>query len=350
MASDSSGLAKADTLRNMDGSRWWFVPVVTLSLVGCTAPNPRVCHDGVCLDPARPFCDVDGSFGGNADFCIAVSCPAMQFAACRGGDALICNSEGASYDIEACEFGCSDTSAGCNQCNPGTAACDGDTLVTCGASGTTSSSEVCRMGCLNDGTPHCAHLVPRYLADVCDLPATMGTMLVMNTSTIDTAFDTSCTGGIVTQTAAPSLCVARYTDFKIQVGVTLRAVGGSDPLIGGGRLLAIVTDGELAIDGVLDVSATGSSSGPGATLQSGGTLGPSFGQGGAGFKTAGGSGGDLTAVGGAMNGGAVATNPALLNAMVGGSRSSGGGGGGVLLISCRGTVSITGLGPVPDWS
>ncbi|HEV7555027.1 MAG TPA: hypothetical protein VGO00_06230, partial [Kofleriaceae bacterium] len=58
--------------------------VAAFVLIGaCTKPNPKNCGDGSCTDPAFPFCDVDGSVGGEPNTCIAVTCSADQFAACR---------------------------------------------------------------------------------------------------------------------------------------------------------------------------------------------------------------------------------------------------------------------------
>lgn len=318
--------------------------LVLVGLVGCTAPNPRVCQDGFCPDPAFPFCDVDGSFEGNSNACISVSCTPMEFASCRGDEEVACNADGSNYEIQTCGLGCDDTLGGCNQCAPGTSTCNGDMLLTCGSDGRATSSEACSMGCEEGPTPHCAHIVPRYLPDVCDVPAPTGSLVISTSSTFDTGLDSNCNGGVVPQTAAPSICVVRYSDFTIAAGVTLTAISGTDLFAGGGRPLAIVADGALNIHGVLDVSGTYSASGPGGgTVQAGGMVTSTTAQGGAGFKTAGAPGGSSTAAGGAMNGGAAATNPALLNALIGGHRSSGGGGGAVMLVSCRANVSVTGM-------
>jgi hypothetical protein len=316
---------------------------VAIVLVGCTAPNPRVCRDGACPDPEFPFCDADGSFSGNRNACIAVTCTPMEFAACREDDALFCNADGSTYEVTECPLGCSETIAGCNRCSPRALSCVGDSLSTCGDDGTIASSEACLLGCVDGPNPHCARIVPRYLPDICDVPAS-AVVLIENSSTFDTGLDTNCSGGVFPQTAAPSICVARYSEFTIAAGVTLTAVGGTNEVGGGGRALAIVTDHALTIAGVIDAGGTGLLSGPGGgTVQTGGAITPTTGQGGAGFKTAGAPGGSTTANGGAMNGGAAATNPALLNALVGGHRASGGGGGAVMLISCQANVSVTGV-------
>jgi hypothetical protein len=38
----------------------------------CTERNARYCGDGVCIDPAFPFCDADGRFGDLRQQCVAV--------------------------------------------------------------------------------------------------------------------------------------------------------------------------------------------------------------------------------------------------------------------------------------
>ncbi|MBX3156196.1 MAG: hypothetical protein KF773_09375 [Deltaproteobacteria bacterium] len=92
--------------------------VIAIAHAGCdsTRPNPEYCGgDGVCIDPALPFCDVDGSRGPNhtEDTCIAVSCTPGEFIACRGAETLSCNSTGDNLNVETCEKGCTVGSASC---------------------------------------------------------------------------------------------------------------------------------------------------------------------------------------------------------------------------------------------
>jgi len=251
-------------------------------VVSCTAPNPRVCQDGTCPDPAYPFCDVDGEINGTVNACIAVSCAPMEFTACRGDSAVICDANGSNYDVRECASGCSEANGACNACAVDTATCSGDALKTCGPDGLVATCEECVLGCVESPDPHCRYLEPRYLRDVCDAPAQIASLIV-------------------------------------------------------------------SIDGVLDVSAEGFASGPGGgTLRSGAIGTTPNGLGGAGFKTAGGSGGTATVNGGAANGGAQAQDPAALTVLIGGPQSGpadlivGGGGGAATLISCRGTVTVSG--------
>ena len=73
---------------------------------GCTKPNPKDCADGLCTDPAYPFCDIDGALEGEAKTCIAVSCTPGELEACRGDMSIVCNAVGNDYDLVQCEKGC----------------------------------------------------------------------------------------------------------------------------------------------------------------------------------------------------------------------------------------------------
>ena len=53
---------------------WLVVIALSAAAYGCTKPNPRSCADGLCSDPSRPFCDVDGALEGTAEVCVPVSC------------------------------------------------------------------------------------------------------------------------------------------------------------------------------------------------------------------------------------------------------------------------------------
>jgi hypothetical protein len=187
------------------------------------------------------------------------------------------------------------------------------------------------------------HLEPRYLPSVCDEMATLS-VFTTNASPFDTGLDSNCTGGIVSQISGPAICVVRYQLIHIAASATLSVFGT--------RALALVADTSVIIDGVLDVSAKGTANGPGGGVVVSGdrSLGASGG-GGAGFKTAGGSGGSDVMDGGGGLGGRAATDPSFAPVLLGGSRAnnalasgamSGGGGGAVMLIACRGDISVNG--------
>jgi hypothetical protein len=308
-------------------------------LAACsTKSNPLDCSDGDCSDPAHPYCDKDGTVAGTMNACIAVSCSAPSvFVDCKGDTAVACNAAGDGYDLTPCSDGCSAAAHGCNMCTPDSSYCTANGVQHCGSDGSPTTFDACAMSCVDAPAPHCSFVTPRYIPSACDTAASDDLDLASD-ATLGTDLDSSCTGGIVTQTAAPDICIVRNKTITIESGVALKATGA--------RILALVADDTLAIHGTLDASADGRTPGPGGGSQaSGGLPGVSNAGGGAGFKTAGGAGSTSTTDGGAANGGAVETDPAQLAVMVGGpsAGAGGGGGGGVLLVACRGGVTVDGV-------
>ena len=283
---------------------------------GCTtAPNPKSCADDFCHDPALPFCDADGSISGTPNTCVAVACTANEFAGCRGDEVLTCNAAGSDYDVTLCEFGCNEEAKGCNACVPGSPDC----------------------------TPQ---IIPVHMPAACNALASQPALVIASSMTLDTNDDNECTGGVIDQTMGPDVCVLRHSRINLEAGAEITVVGS--------RALALVSDEDLLIDGVLDIGANALTNGPGGGVFRSGTSGPDNedGSGGAGFKTAGGAGGDPASNGGANNGGAAAANPMLSMELVGGTTGTknpgfgaefGGAGGAANLISCRGSVVVAGL-------
>lgn len=87
---------------------------LALVVCACTKQNPSACGDGVCNDPALPFCDTQGTLGGAVNECIAVSCTPGEFAECRGDVSVVCNETGDNYDLIECVRGCDDATGGCH--------------------------------------------------------------------------------------------------------------------------------------------------------------------------------------------------------------------------------------------
>lgn len=291
----------------------WLGCLVALGLANCTKPNPnKACSEGQCRDPAYPYCDVEGTISGEPGTCIAVSCDPGTVEACLGDAALTCNASGDGYDRVLCE-----------------------------------------LGCVDSPSRHCAYIEPRYVPDVCDSPAIDESLMVSSSGSFDPNLDSNCTGGLVQQPGAPDICVVHYRRISVLGGTTLTMIGVDGKT---GRAVALVADDDLQIEGTLDVSAHGDTNGPGGgVIQSGGdfyfvSTTSCIGGGGAGGRTAGGPGGSFTTNGGAANGGLAMADPALLAALMGGAAAfklntwfGGGGGGAVTLVSCRGSVSITGV-------
>ncbi|MGE5182598.1 MAG: hypothetical protein ACM31C_11070 [Acidobacteriota bacterium] len=324
------------------------VLVLILSVTGCTKKNPLlVCPGGTCSDPQFPFCDADGAISGEPGTCIAVSCAPNTFVACDGDNVITCDQVGTNYDTQHCVSGCNDQLGACNACQPNMSACGADgTLHVCDAQGIDTPVR-CAAGCIDAPAPHCAYVSPHYLPGACDGTA-QGSLNIASDQTLDTSMDATCNGGIVQQIGAPDICVVRYATLSVSPTAVLRVIASTMGTNVKNRPIAFIVDGDLVIDGELDAAARGprsssQSSGPGGGYVSefNGDL-STGGAGGAGFATTGGSGGNTVADGGAQNGGAQLPNP-LTSVFEGGPSSPGGGGGGVMLVSCHGTVKISGV-------
>jgi hypothetical protein len=285
--------------------------LLAVAVAGCTTKaNPASCADDHCNDPARPFCDEDGSIGGKPDTCIAVECMAGEFGTCRGDNALMCNAAGTNFDEVECMYGCSDAAGGCNACN-------------------TSDCE--------------KHIIPKYLPNVCNQLAERN-LAVSSSSAIDTSNELNC-DSVVAQVDGPEICVRHFGTITVDSNQTLTITGP--------RAIALVADKAIDIRGIIDVSANGTTNGPGGGLVISGMNATSpSGGGGAGFRTNGAPGGSAELDGGAFNGGSARANPASLSQLVGGTRPqggtiemgvAGGGGGALTLISCRDTIDVAGM-------
>src|SRR4051794_11206231 len=105
---------------NVRTSSWCWVLVLTLFVAGCTKPNPAaVCTgEGMCIDPAYPFCDLKGTFGGDPGACIAITCHPGEVASCVGNEALTCDAMGGGYDAITCALGCKQDGTRCFEISP----------------------------------------------------------------------------------------------------------------------------------------------------------------------------------------------------------------------------------------
>ena len=332
------------TMRSRAGWGWGFLFVLACCLAGCTKANPSAtCADGLCSDAQFPFCDVNGAIDGEPNSCISVSCIPSEFATCDGDNAITCNASGDNYDVGGCNHGCSANNNGCNECTAGDTQCGDGVVQTCGEDGRWATSDTCASSCSSTPIAHCAYISPRYLPDICDSPAPPDTFDVSQSGTLDTDLNINCNGGIVAQASGPAICVVRHKVISIEHDAELTVGSSANQNGTGGRALAFVADNAVTIDGVVNVGAAGSTSGPGGgTVSSGQTTDLTVGKGGAGFKTPGGAGGTSTIDGGANDGGDQAQDPALLTVLLGGPGNVGGGGGALTIIACRGTVLVSG--------
>jgi hypothetical protein len=163
-----------------------------------------------------------------------------------------------------------------------------------------------------DGFEFRPYISPLWLPGVCDAPAVDAGFESGGDVLFNTDVGASCTGGVVTQTDGPDICVVRAKTVR---------VGGS-LTVTGTRALALVADNSLLVEGVIDVAATGELSGPGGGFRtSGGASTSTSGGGGAGFATAGGAGGGAGGTGTGGVGG-TAVNPLDLPAFQGGPKAA----------------------------
>lgn len=334
-----------------------LVAGVVAIAVACSGKDPNACKVTCSTDTDCPKGQTCGAVGRctSGDTC---SCTPGEFHDCLSGAARVCNAKGDGFDMQDCGApGCNVQAGRCNACLADTIGCSADSgsVDQCGSDGLVSQSEACAAGCAAgsaSGDPaRCRHIQPMWLPSICDDLATMP-QASLGSATLDTTQDATCTGGAV-GSGSTAICVVRASKIDI-----------ADLKVTGSRAIAFVADDELTVSGTLDVSADGTTPGPGASyLGAGSTSSASYkGAGGGGFAQAGGAGGgDETGTVAGLPGGPITSRPTnmpFVGGAYGGTSScggtticrvngadfpGGGGGGGALLIACRGSVSVTGL-------
>jgi len=237
--------------------------------------------------------------------------------------------------------------------------CDGNTLVRCNADGTAEASESCALGC-NATEVRCNDVAPSNgLAGALDMTSGEIDFDLRATATINTDDGTVQVGGnpiamrttTITQTSAPTIRV-----------LVVRSLITSDVTVIGSNALAIVSNGDIKINGTFAASAHADAAGAGRFNDSscqgkGGDLGANgavSGSAGGGFGGNGGNGGTATSnKGNIVPGGArglPAGNAELLplrggcdaGPFFGPGPRTGGGGGAIQLVS-RTKISIAGV-------
>lgn len=303
-----------------DHHRMKWLGVVLLGGVlaaGCTKPNPRSCLDGLCTDQAFPFCDVDGTLGGEPMECIAVECTPMQFESCRGDLALTCNTTGNDYDQIQCELGCDTASGGCRLCEPNQTTCTNGTVATCDSNGMIVASNPCPLGCFED-EPRCRDIDPSnslamYLDAVDDPPD-----LELTNGTFNTGTGEVSTGGgpveipnfLAPNGDGPSIRVFVVNSLRLEGVVSVFSQTDADRV--SGPALAIVSRGDIVIDGRLSAGGRAGGvkmgsclGGPGQYSEPQRGTARASGSGGGGHATSGARGGDIS---GLLLGGSAGTD------------------------------------------
>jgi hypothetical protein len=247
-------------------------------------------------------------------------------------------------------------------CEPDTIVCDdeNDRYVECGSDGSPTRVINCALGC-SDGVEKCIDVAPSNgLAGFLDLArddAASTDVVFTGTSTINTDTGAVTIGGVATTVPTDVANGIRVYMFKsVEIPGTLK--------VSGSLSLALVSDGDVTITGVLDVSADGLTGGPGSISDFndpcvGGDMvgGVDFPGGGGGGRFQPGANGGFAYpnISGAP-GGIALTDPDL-QPLIGGCRGgesrglmtpvpppNGGGGGGAVQIVSRSIISLLGGG------
>lgn len=214
-------------------------------------------------------------------------------------------------------------------CTPDTSVCADDVETICNASGAVARQTTCTLGCFDD--ERCGKLDPSNgLAGHLDDAAETTDLLLGASATIDTT-----NGSVADETGA--IAVTTAFDDSNAVGVLVikvKSLTATNITVVGTRALAIVSDGDVRINGLVTLSAVSNQDGAGAHLsdttcrgKAGAVAAGGSGGGGAGFGGSGGAGGGATGAAGGEGGG-VSGNAALVP-LRGGCRGGYGGGNSV---------------------
>jgi hypothetical protein len=236
-------------------------------------------------------------------------------------------------------------------CVAGATTCASDTYVECSPQGEVLRAIHCPLGC-DSGAARCVDVAPSNgLAAQLDLTPEAPAIVFTGASTINTTTGVVFNGG--TTIAVPNELVGGMRVFRfktLEVQQTLKVSGTAS--------LAIVVDGDVTIAGLIDVSADGTTSGPGRIVGgacAGGKSQNSGGGGGGGRFDDGASGGSGNGNPGGLGG--TSQRDLDLVPLVGGCAGGGwgtitvpgvpgGGGGGAIQIVSRTSISIRGTGRI----
>jgi len=188
-------------------------------------------------------------------------------------------------------------------CTASTTTCSSSTLVVCDADGI-GTVTTCGFGCAISGD-RCNDLDPSNgLRTYLDQSANASPLVLSGNAIIDTSAGTITDGDGTVLTVATASVPATPVEILV---VTVKSFEAANVKVRGTRALAIMSDGDVTIGGVMSVSAESYVPGPGSintldcTAMSGfANTSGGGGSGGGGYGSAGGQGGD----GGTLSGGA----------------------------------------------
>ncbi len=247
-------------------------------------------------------------------------------------------------------------------CVADTITCAADTYVECGPDGFATRTLACPLGCAPD-VAKCLDIDPlNGLATYLDMVADPPDIVLRGAATIDSASGLLFDAG----TNIPIPMFDTPFDTRVYV-VNSLTIDGSlvvAPTAASRRPIVFLSRGDVAIHGLVDVSANADLAGPGG--RAGGNISdedpgsgghvlyanPTPGAGGGGGEVDGGAGGAINGAAGGLAGTAVTDH--LYGGFAGGSViaddlsriARGGGGGGSLHIASRTTITVSGAGAI----
>ena len=265
------------------------VTAFAMWIAACTTPNPN-------YRPPRSDSGIDPTSD-------AATCTANQPLRCDSGKLVRCNVDGSAEVMEPCALGCHETEIRCLDVDPS----NGLSMYLDQASG--------------------------------QLDLDLGVSATINTDTGEVKVDDRAVTAkteVLAQSGAPPIRV-----------LIVRSLLTNNVVAAGTSALAIVSNGDIRIDGTFEVSAKGITPGPGAfddnackgKVQPPGGGGVKPGVGGGGFGTPGGPGGSARNAVGVVPrsaGGTISGNATLVplrGGCSGGDAVTGGGGGAIQLVS-----------------
>jgi hypothetical protein len=336
-------------------SRFWIVLAITFAACA-TKQNPAAtCTDnGMCSDPAFPYCDVDGSVAGQPGACIAVQCAASSFGTCDGSNALFCDATGEGYEPMPCANGC-DPASGCITCTANSESCANNVDTRCDANGTLTMT-TCSSGCATSGKGCSIPAPSNNLEIYFDMTATP-IDLDLDDGTLNASAGTFTSSDGVTVTTVPVFQAPAPTGgVPINVVVAKSLTLGNITVVGA-QAVAFLAIEAVSVTGTVTVGTTAFAptgcTGGGGGANALGNQPYVTGGGGGGNGTPGAPGGSVTGTAaGTVSGGAggASGGSQTLVPLVGGCEGGhspaaiggGGHGGGAIQLMSRTSISITG--------
>jgi len=140
---------------------------------------------------------------------------------------------------------------------------DPQTLTACRADGTGFDDRACSLGCIATPAAHCVGIVPSNGIPVATLTDGDADLDTTGVGVLDVNTDTGAIAGVraagpgydgashiyfatVVQASAPTIGVFAFGSLHVAAGTTVRAHGGN--------ALALVAEGTIEIDGIVDVT------------------------------------------------------------------------------------------------